>query len=229
MRLEISISISSRPCWYLQVFKKYSIFKYDWCLHSLLLALSHYNQGNKTLALNTTQINHFLRVTGILTVLPNAAILNVPFESLYSTPKFRCSFCIRDISWYTITLDYKNLEITGYNILRADNASNSKRGGVYLSYKSSFALGVIDVHYLQECLIFGILVGWKLWNFISLFRSPSQSSDSFEEFAESLNSHWIKLVIKTDSLQMFWVISILNLQIGLGTIKQHAKAPKLML
>ena len=162
MRLEIGISISSRPCWYLQVFKKCSIFKYDWCLHSLLLALSHYNQGNKTLVLNATQINHFLLVTGIWTVLPNTAILNIPFESLYFTPKFQCSFYIRDISWYTTTLDYKNLEITGYNISRADNVSNSKRGGVYLSYKSSFALGVIDVHYLQECLIFGI---WLVGNY----------------------------------------------------------------
>ena len=45
---------------------------------------------------------------------------------------------------------------------------------------------LIDVHYLQECLIFEILIGGKSCNFISLYRSPSQSSDSFEEFADNL-------------------------------------------
>ena len=38
----------------------------------------------------------------------------------------------------------------------------------------------------KECLIFEILIGGKSCNFISLYRSPSQSSDSFEEFADNL-------------------------------------------
>ena len=45
---------------------------------------------------------------------------------------------------------------------------------------------LIDVHYLQECLIFEILIDGKLCNFISLYRSPSQSSDSFEEFVDNM-------------------------------------------
>ena len=86
----------------------------------------------------------------------------------------------------TTTLDDENLAITAYNLLRADHASNSKRGGVCVYYKSSLALRLIAVHYLQECLIFEILIGGKSCNFISLYRSPSQSSDSFEEFADNL-------------------------------------------
>ena len=42
----------------------------------------------------------------------------------------------------TTALD-ENLEIAGYNLLRADHAFNSKRGSVCVYYKSSFA-------YLQE-------------------------------------------------------------------------------
>ena len=53
-------------------------------------------------------------------------------------------------------------------------------------YKSSLALRLIDVHYLQECLFFEILVCGKTCNFISLYRLPSQSSDSFKEIAENL-------------------------------------------
>ena len=86
----------------------------------------------------------------------------------------------------TTTLDDENLAITGYNLLRADHASNSKRGGGCVYYKSSLALRLIDVHYLQECLILEILIGGKSCNFISLYRSPSQSSDSFQEFTDNL-------------------------------------------
>ena len=53
-------------------------------------------------------------------------------------------------------------------------------------YKSSLALRLIEVHYLQECLFFEILICGKTCNFISLYRSPSQSSDSFKEFADNL-------------------------------------------
>ena len=88
----------------------------------------------------------------------------------------------------TTALDDENLEIAGYNLLRADHACNSNRGGVCFYYKSSLALRLIDVHYLQECLIFEILISGKSYNFISLYRSPSQSSDSFEEFADNLQS-----------------------------------------
>ena len=44
----------------------------------------------------------------------------------------------------------------------------------------------LSVHYLQKCLIFEDLIDGKSYNFISFYRSPSQSSDSFEEFADNL-------------------------------------------
>ena len=71
----------------------------------------------------------------------------------------------------------------------------------------------------KECFIFEVLIGGKLCNFISLYRSPSQSSDSFEKFADNLHSHEIKLVAKTHSLRLFWVILILNPQIGISAVK----------
>ena len=82
--------------------------------------------------------------------------------------------------------DDSNLEIARYNLLRADHASNSKRGGVCVYYKNSLALRLIDVHFPLECLIFIILIGGKLRNCISLYRPPIQSSDSFQEFENHL-------------------------------------------
>ena len=70
----------------------------------------------------------------------------------------------------TTALDDENLEIAGYNLLKADHASNSKRSGVCVHYKSSLPLRLIDVHYLQECLIFEISICGK-----SCGKSPSQS------------------------------------------------------
>ena len=86
----------------------------------------------------------------------------------------------------TTALDDKNLETAGYNLLRADHPSNTKKGGVCIYYKSWLALRLSDVHYIQECLMFEILIDGKLCNFIFLYWSPSRSSDSFEEFAENL-------------------------------------------
>ena len=39
---------------------------------------------------------------------------------------------------------------------------------------------------LQESFIFELKVGDKLCNFISLYRSPSQTQDEFEKFSENL-------------------------------------------
>ena len=75
----------------------------------------------------------------------------------------------------TTALHGENLAITVYNLLRAGHASNSKRDGVCVCYKSSLALRLINVHYLQECLIFEILIDGKSCNLISFYRSPSHS------------------------------------------------------
>ena len=75
----------------------------------------------------------------------------------------------------TTALDDENLEITQYNLLRVDHASNSKRGGFCVYYKSSLALRLIDVCYLQECIIFKILIGGKSCNF-SFFISITKQA-----------------------------------------------------
>ena len=44
-----------------------------------------------------------------------------------------------------------------------------------------------DGSYLNECICFDILISNKLCNFISLYRSPSQSSDEFQNFIYNLD------------------------------------------
>ena len=67
-----------------------------------------------------------------------------------------------------------------------DHPSNTKRGGVCLYYKCSLPLKVIDVSYLQECINFEVKIGDKTCNFVSLYRSPGQTKDEFENFIKNL-------------------------------------------
>lgn len=75
-------------------------------------------------------------------------------------------------------------DILGYNLVRADRKSNSKRGGAYIYFKNYLPLKIFDLQYLQECINFELMVGKCI--FISLYRSRSQTKDSFHSFRENL-------------------------------------------
>ena len=64
-----------------------------------------------------------------------------------------------------IVSDDKNLEKPGYNLVREDHPSNSKRGGVCVYYKSSLPFRVINVKYLQESISFELRIGGKCCKF----------------------------------------------------------------
>ena len=52
----------------------------------------------------------------------------------------------------TVPLDDENLVISGYNLIRSDHPSNTKRVGVCLYYKNYLPLRVLNISYLKECL-----------------------------------------------------------------------------
>ena len=66
-----------------------------------------------------------------------------------------------------------------------------KKGAVCIYFKNSLPLKVLDIQLLQECINFEIKIADKICNFISLYRSPSQSKYEFESFADNheLNLH----------------------------------------
>ena len=86
----------------------------------------------------------------------------------------------------SITTNNDNLDIDGYNLLRSDHPSNTKRGGVCIYHKNYLPLRVININYLNECIVFDIKLGDKICSFVVLYRSPSQSSDEFESFSKNL-------------------------------------------
>ena len=82
----------------------------------------------------------------------------------------------------TVPLDDENLVISGYNLIRSDYPSNTKRGGVCLYYKNYLPLRVLNISYLKECLNFELKTDNKSCRFIALYRLPSQFQDNFVTF-----------------------------------------------
>ena len=85
----------------------------------------------------------------------------------------------------SISNDDDNLEIPGCYLFRADHPSNTKREGVCIYYRNSLPLKILNIQYLHDCINFEIRIGGKLCRFVSLYRSPSQSQDDFESFANN--------------------------------------------
>ena len=66
-----------------------------------------------------------------------------------------------------------NLEIPGYDLFRSKHPSNTTRGAACIYHR--FII-----------INFEIRIGGKLCRFVSLYRSPSQSQDDFEAFANNV-------------------------------------------
>ena len=77
------------------------------------------------------------------------------------------------------------MELPGYNLVRAYNPTNTKRGGICICYHNSVPLKVIDIQFLNKCINFEIRIGGKLCSVLCLSRTPSQTRDIFETFDDN--------------------------------------------
>ena len=76
---------------------------------------------------------------------------------------FSCEFCEVFMNTFScrtplITASFypnqwRELQIPGYSSVRADHPSNTKRGGVLLYYKIFLSIKLVDVNYLDICII----------------------------------------------------------------------------
>ena len=96
-------------------------------------------------------------------------------------------FCISETYLNSIiTEDDDSLRILGYDLIRSDHPFNTKRGGVAIYSKNFLPLKLIDVNYLSESILFELQIGSKICNLISLYRSPSQTTDNLDSFLDNL-------------------------------------------
>ena len=96
--------------------------------------------------------------------------------------------------------DDDSFDLPGYNIVRAKHPSNTEKGGVSICFKNSLPLKVLDIQLLQECIHFEIKIADKTYNFISFHRSPSQSKDESESFADNLELNFNSVALRNPYL-----------------------------
>ena len=88
----------------------------------------------------------------------------------------------------TISSDNNNLNISGYNLIRADHPRNFKRGGVWIYYKESLAVQTLSNIGLPDCLVCKVCLGNKIGYVVVKYRSPSQTYLEFQKFLTSFNT-----------------------------------------
>ena len=78
--------------------------------------------------------------------------------------------------------DDDQLAFPGYNLIRADNPSNIKRGGVCFYYRETLPVKVTNVNILNECLLCELSFGRSCVCLVSIYRTPSLSSNEYDTF-----------------------------------------------
>ena len=96
-----------------------------------------------------------------------------PYNSIYKYGFIRISETFLDFSFEP---DDKNLMLEGYNLIRSDHPSNTKRGDVCIYYKESLAVRLVHITSLLEGLVWEITIQNKKGYVPVMYRSPSQSS-----------------------------------------------------
>ena len=112
-------------------------------------------------------------------------------------------------------------------MIRSDNPLNNRRGSICVYYNKHFLplrilnvqylhflplrilnvqylhflpLRILNVQYLQECINFEMKIGDEVCNFISLYRSTSQTLDNFETFSKNFELNLENIVHKNPFL-----------------------------
>ena len=87
-------------------------------------------------------------------------------------------------------------------MVRADHPNNVKRGGVCAYVRETLPVRNFSNSYLSECLTLEVTISNRKGYVITLYRSPSQTSDEFQSFISNLE----KLLININSFDPHFVI-----------------------
>ena len=70
----------------------------------------------------------------------------------------------------------------------SDHPKNIKQGGVCIYYRETLPVKTVQINYLPECLVCEVNYKNKKIFIVTLYRSPSQNDDEFDEFLRSFES-----------------------------------------
>ena len=86
----------------------------------------------------------------------------------------------------SIRTNDERLNMKGYKLIRPDNPSDSKTGGVSIYYNEFLAVRLAEVENLNECVIFEVSIKNKRGYEVSNYKSLSQTQDEFDIFFDKL-------------------------------------------
>ena len=87
---------------------------------------------------------------------------------------------------FSILTNDEGLNMKEYKLVKADNPSESKKGGVGIYQKEFLAFRPVEVKNLNEYLTFEMSIKNKRGYVVSLHKSPSQTKDEFDVFFDKL-------------------------------------------
>ena len=76
----------------------------------------------------------------------------------------------------------KNIQLNGYNLIRADHPSNTKRGGVCIFYKEALAVCIVNSLNFNEYVVCEVSIQNSKGYIGVIYRSPSWNIIEFENF-----------------------------------------------
>ena len=91
-------------------------------------------------------------------------------------------------------------------MVRADHPNNGKGGGTCAYVRESLLVRNFSSSYLSECLTLEVTISNEKGNVVTLYRSPSSTSDEFDFFISNLE----KLLMNT----VFFVIVPLSVMVS---------------
>ena len=91
--------------------------------------------------------------------------------------------CISETYFYSsVKSEDDDLRINGYKLIRMDHPLNTKRNGICMYYKESSVVKMINVSYLQECLLYEVMIDNIRGCIALIYRPPNQNSLEFQHF-----------------------------------------------
>ena len=86
----------------------------------------------------------------------------------------------------SILVDDKRIQLDGYNLFRVDHPNKTKTDCVCIYCKESLGTKVLDVLYINQCLLFKVQN--KTGYLSIMYRSPGQNNDESDEFLDSFEN-----------------------------------------
>ena len=88
----------------------------------------------------------------------------------------------------SVTEGDKNIQLSGYNLIRADHRSNSKRGGVCIFYKDTLAVRIVNSLKFNERIVCEVSIQNSKGYIGVIYRSPGQDIIEFENFLSNFEN-----------------------------------------